>query len=125
MAKSVAVPVAADQKVLHVLPQEYVLDNQDGIRQPIGMAGVRLEAHVHVVTAALSATAAAGRRRAHLRRRVSGPAALARMGSNERTRRRSSASSSRSCTRSSPSGVARLAGLCLAVSSRCWPSRAP
>ncbi len=51
-----AVPVAADQKVLHVLPQEYVLDNQDGIRQPIGMAGVRLEAHVHVVTAALSAT---------------------------------------------------------------------
>ena len=51
-----AVPVAADQKVLHVLPQEYVIDNQDGIRQPIGMAGVRLEAHVHVVTAALSAT---------------------------------------------------------------------
>ena len=51
-----AVPVAADQKILHVLPQEYVLDNQDGIRQPIGMAGVRLEAHVHVVTAALSAT---------------------------------------------------------------------
>ena len=51
-----AVPVAADQKILHVLPQEYVIDNQDGIRQPIGMAGVRLEAHVHVVTAALSAT---------------------------------------------------------------------
>ena len=51
-----AVPIAADQKVLHVLPQEYVIDNQDGIRQPIGMAGVRLEAHVHVVTAALSAT---------------------------------------------------------------------
>ena len=51
-----AVPVAVDQKVLHVLPQEYVIDNQDGIRQPIGMAGVRLEAHVHVVTAALSAT---------------------------------------------------------------------
>ncbi|HLF29561.1 MAG TPA: cell division protein FtsA [Xanthomonadales bacterium] len=51
-----AVPVAADQKILHVLPQEYVIDNQGGIRQPIGMAGVRLEAHVHVVTAALSAT---------------------------------------------------------------------
>jgi cell division protein FtsA len=51
-----AVPVAADQRILHVLPQEYVIDNQDGIRQPIGMAGVRLEAHVHVVTAALSAT---------------------------------------------------------------------
>ncbi|MSQ98876.1 MAG: cell division protein FtsA [Xanthomonadales bacterium] len=51
-----AVPVAADQKILHVLPQEYVIDNQGGIRQPIGMSGVRLEAHVHVVTAALSAT---------------------------------------------------------------------
>lgn len=51
-----AVPVAADQKILHALPQEFVIDNQDGIRQPIGMAGVRLEAHVHVVTAALSAT---------------------------------------------------------------------
>ena len=51
-----AVPVAADQKILHVLPQEYVIDNQDGIRQRIGMSGVRLEAHVHVVTAALSAT---------------------------------------------------------------------
>ena len=51
-----AVPIAADQKILHALPQEFVIDNQDGIRQPIGMAGVRLEAHVHVVTAALSAT---------------------------------------------------------------------
>lgn len=51
-----AVPVAADQRILHVLPQEYVIDNQDGIRHPVGMSGVRLEAHVHVVTAALSAT---------------------------------------------------------------------
>ena len=50
-----AVPVAADQKILHVLPQEYVLDNQDGIRQPIGMSGVRLEAKVHMVTGAVSA----------------------------------------------------------------------
>jgi cell division protein FtsA len=38
-----AVPVAADQKILHVLPQEYVIDNQDGIRQPIGMSRVRME----------------------------------------------------------------------------------
>ena len=52
-ARAVAVP--ADQKILHVLPQEYVIDNQDGIRQPIGMSGTRLEAHVHVVTAAVSA----------------------------------------------------------------------
>lgn len=53
-ARAVAVP--ADQRILHVLPQEYVIDNQDGIRQPIGMAGVRLEARVHVVTAAVSAS---------------------------------------------------------------------
>lgn len=52
-ARAVAVP--ADQSILHVLPQEYVIDKQDGIRQPIGMSGVRLEAHVHVVTAAQSA----------------------------------------------------------------------
>ena len=52
-ARAVAVP--ADQSILHVLPQEYVIDKQDGVRQPIGMSGVRLEAHVHVVTAAQSA----------------------------------------------------------------------
>ncbi len=50
-----AVPIPADQRILHVLPQEYVIDSQDGIRQPVGMSGVRLEAHVHVVTAAMSA----------------------------------------------------------------------
>lgn len=53
-ARAVAVP--SDQRILHVLPQEYVIDNQDGIRQPIGMSGIRLEAYVHVVTAAMSAT---------------------------------------------------------------------
>ena len=52
-AQAVAVP--SDQRILHVIPQEYVIDNQDGIRQPNGMSGVRLEAHVHVVTAAQSA----------------------------------------------------------------------
>lgn len=56
-----AIPLAADQQILHVLPQEYVLDRQDGIRQPIGMAGVRLEAHVHVVTAALAAVQNVGK----------------------------------------------------------------
>lgn len=56
-----AIPLSADQKILHVLPQEYVLDKQDGIRQPVGMAGVRLEAHVHVVTAALAATQNVGK----------------------------------------------------------------
>lgn len=50
-----AVPVPADQKLLHVLPQEYVIDDQDGIRFPVGMSGVRLEARVHLVSAANSA----------------------------------------------------------------------
>ena len=52
-ARAVAIP--ADQKILHVLPQEFVIDNQEGIREPVGMAGVRLEAKVHLVTGAVSA----------------------------------------------------------------------
>src|SRR6185295_9742011 len=52
-ARAVAIP--ADQRILHVLPQEYVIDEQEGIRHPIGMSGVRLEARVHLVTGALSA----------------------------------------------------------------------
>ncbi len=51
-AKAVAIPM--DREVLHVLPQQYVVDDQDGIRDPLGMAGVRLEARVHMVTAALA-----------------------------------------------------------------------
>src|ERR1700682_4309014 len=47
-AKAVAIP--ADQKILHVLPQEFVIDGQEGIRDPIEMSGVRLEAKVHIVT---------------------------------------------------------------------------
>ena len=47
-----AVPLPGDRQVLHVLPQEYIVDDQDGIRAPVGMAGVRLEARVHMVTAA-------------------------------------------------------------------------
>ncbi|MCF6263940.1 MAG: cell division protein FtsA [Xanthomonadales bacterium] len=50
-----AVNVSADQQIIHVLPQEYIIDDQDGIRQPIGMAGVRMEVLVHVVTAARAA----------------------------------------------------------------------
>jgi cell division protein FtsA len=45
----------ADQKILHVLPQEYVIDNQEGIKEPLGMSGVRLEAKVHMVTCAVNA----------------------------------------------------------------------
>ena len=52
-AKAIAIP--ADQKILHVLAQEYIIDNQDSIREPIGMSGVRLEAKVHIVTGAVSA----------------------------------------------------------------------
>ena len=52
-ARAVAIP--ADQKILHVLPQEFIIDSQDGIREPVGMSGVRLEARVHLVTGAVSA----------------------------------------------------------------------
>lgn len=52
-ARAVAIP--ADQKILHILPQEFIIDQQEGVREPIGMSGVRLEAKVHMVTGAVSA----------------------------------------------------------------------
>jgi len=52
-AKAIAIPT--DREVLHVLPQEYIVDDQDGIRDPVGMSGVRLEAEVHIITGAASA----------------------------------------------------------------------
>ena len=52
-ARAVAIP--ADQRVLHVLPQEYLIDNQEGVKEPLGMSGVRLEAKVHLVTCAVNA----------------------------------------------------------------------
>ena len=52
-AQAVAIP--ADQKILHILPQEYVIDDQEGIKEPLGMSGVRLEAKVHLVTCAVNA----------------------------------------------------------------------
>ena len=52
-AKAVAIP--ADQRLLHVIPQEFIIDDQDGIKEPVGMCGVRLEAKVHLVTGAVSA----------------------------------------------------------------------
>lgn len=52
-AKAVAIP--ADQQILHILPQEFIIDSQGGIREPVGMSGVRLEAKVHMVTGAVSA----------------------------------------------------------------------
>lgn len=53
-AQAVAIP--ADQKVLHILPQEYIIDTQEGIKEPLGMSGVRLEAKVHLVTCAVNAS---------------------------------------------------------------------
>lgn len=52
-AKAIAIP--ADQKILHILPQEFTIDHQESIREPVGMAGVRLEAKVHIVTGAVGA----------------------------------------------------------------------
>ena len=52
-ARAVAIP--ADQKIIHILPQEFVIDSQEGIREPVGMSGVRLEAKVHIVSGAVSA----------------------------------------------------------------------
>lgn len=49
-----AVAIPSDREVIHTLPQEYIVDNQRGIVDPIGMAGVRLEVNVHIVTAAVS-----------------------------------------------------------------------
>lgn len=49
-----AIPVDADRQILHVLPREYIVDNQDGIRDPVGMSGVRLQARVNLITAATS-----------------------------------------------------------------------
>lgn len=53
-ARAIALP--SDQEVLHVLPQEFILDNRKGIKTPIGLSGVRLEAEVHIVTGATSAS---------------------------------------------------------------------
>lgn len=52
-ARAVAIP--ADQKILHIIPQEFIIDNQEGIQEPVGMSGVRLEARVHMITGAVSA----------------------------------------------------------------------
>lgn len=49
------IAISADQRILHVLPQEFVIDDQEGVREPIGMSGVRLEAKVHIVTGGVSA----------------------------------------------------------------------
>jgi cell division protein FtsA len=52
-ARAVAIPM--DREVIHILPQEFMVDDQEGIKEPVGMAGVRLEAKVHIITGAVSA----------------------------------------------------------------------
>jgi len=51
-SRAIAIPI--DREIMHVLPQNYVVDGQDGIKDPIGMSGVRLEAKVHIVTGSSS-----------------------------------------------------------------------
>src|SRR5213593_3140064 len=51
-AKAVAIPM--DREIIHVIPQEFIVDDQDGIKDPIGMSGVRLEAEVHIITGAVA-----------------------------------------------------------------------
>ena len=52
-ARAIALPF--DRQILHVLPQQFIVDDQEGIHNPIGMSGVRLEAKVHIVTGAITA----------------------------------------------------------------------
>jgi len=49
------VAMPADREILHVIPQEYIVDGQDGVADPVGMSGVRLEANVHIITGLVSA----------------------------------------------------------------------
>jgi len=51
-AKAISIPL--DREVIHVIPQEYIIDGQDGIKEPLGMSGLRLEAKIHIVTAAVT-----------------------------------------------------------------------
>ena len=51
-AQAVAIPL--DREIIHVIPQEFIVDEQDGVRDPVGMSGVRLEAKVHIVTGAVT-----------------------------------------------------------------------
>ncbi|EAT14872.1 cell division protein FtsA [Desulfuromonas acetoxidans] len=51
-AKAIAIPM--DREVIHVIPQEFIIDDQDGIKEPLGMSGVRLESKVHIVTGAVA-----------------------------------------------------------------------
>ncbi|MEK6576880.1 MAG: cell division protein FtsA, partial [Nitrospirota bacterium] len=53
-AKAVNIPL--DREILHVIPKEFILDGQDGIRDPLGISGVRLETVIHIITGAITST---------------------------------------------------------------------
>jgi cell division protein FtsA len=53
-AKAIAIPI--DREVIHIIPQNFAVDDQDGVRDPVGMSGVRLEAKVHIVTGLITST---------------------------------------------------------------------
>src|SRR5215470_11928234 len=78
-ARAVALPM--DREVLHVLPQEFIVDDQDGIREPVGMAGVRLEARVHIVNGSIGSgrnlIKCCNRAGLHVRDVLAGPIAAA------------------------------------------------
>jgi hypothetical protein len=108
-AKAVNIPT--DQQIVHVLPQEFIIDGQEDIREPIGMSGVRLEVKVHIVTGAVSGSAEHHQVRAPLRARGQGPdpaaARLEHVDADGRTRRNSASrwstsAAARPTSRSSP-----------------------
>src|SRR3989475_213579 len=110
-----AINLPQDREIIHVLPQNFVVDDGDGIRDPIGMSGVRLEVEVHVVTAAVTSVQNVVRsvNRAGLAVHdiILEPLASAEAGSPASSRARSSRrSSSRGSRRSSRSSPASSAG---------------
>src|SRR4030066_1945157 len=52
--QSQAIPIPPDRDIIHIIPQEFIVDDQDGIKDPVGMSGIKLEVNVHIITAALT-----------------------------------------------------------------------
>jgi cell division protein FtsA len=52
--QSKAIPIPPDRDIIHIIPQEFIVDDQDGIKDPTGMSGIKLEVNVHIITAALT-----------------------------------------------------------------------
>jgi cell division protein FtsA len=52
--QSKAIPIPPDRNIIHIIPQEFIVDDQDGIKDPAGMSGIKLEVNVHIITAALT-----------------------------------------------------------------------